>query len=46
LRLDGALESVVRGPCASEPTVLQTPGGYALTCANVKAGSYLGTHWT
>jgi hypothetical protein len=33
-------------PGKAEPTVLQTPGGYALTCANVKASSYLGMHWT
>jgi hypothetical protein len=30
----------------SEPTVLQTADGNALTCANVKASSHLGMHWT
>ena len=27
-------------------TILQTSGGNVLTCANVKAKGYSGTHWT
>src|SRR5215467_10529389 len=29
-----------------EPTVLQTPGGNAVTCASVGIGCDSGTHWT